>query len=252
MPTALIVEDEPEANKLLGMLLKLKGYKPAAAFNGAEAFERLRDHTPDVVFLDLMLPDLNGYEICRTVKTSKATCLIPLVVVTARVATENRIESYQAGADGFIPKPYLPDQIFMALERAEALRREGESDVIEGSVRLADSDDGDAPRDLAHLRNLILGRTPLSEITVGRIGRLLDEIRSMVLRWSAANPGEPLVSLRYRLSREQFVLRFQDQLGWLDESTRTANHSLTGALERFDEVVVDRGRAFMSLTKKWA
>lgn len=251
MPTALIVEDEPEANKLLGMLLKLKGYQSAAAFNGAEAFERLRDQTPDVVFLDLMLPDLNGYEICRAVKGSKATCLIPIVVVTARVASENRIESYQAGADGFIPKPYLPDQIFLALERAEALRRECASETVEGSTRLAESDDGEVLRDLAHLRNLILGRTPLSERAVDRIGRLLGEVRSMIVRWSAANPIATPVTLRYTLTRDQLVLRFHNQLGWLDESTPTANHSFTGALERFDEVIVDRGKSFMSLTKKW-
>jgi len=251
MPTALVVEDEPEANKLLGMLLKLKGYQPAAAYNGAEAFERLRDGAPDVIFLDLMLPDLNGYEICRSVKASKGTCLIPLVVVTARVASENRVESFQAGADGFIPKPYLPDQIFLALERAEALRREGESKIVEGTARLADHDDAEAQRDLAHLRNLIFGRTPLSEHAVGRIGRLLGEVRSMVVRWSAVHPDEPPVSLSYALSPDRLVLRFQNQLGWLDESTRTPNHSFTGELERFDEVVVDRGKAFMTLTKKW-
>lgn len=251
MPTALIVEDEPEANKLLGMLLRLKGYQSAAAYNGAEAFERLRDQTPDVVFLDLMLPDLNGYEICRAVKGSKDTCLIPIVVVTARVASENRIESYQAGADGFIPKPYLPDQIFLALEHAEALRREGAMEVVEGSVSPAEADDGDILRELAHLRNLLFGRTPLSERDVGRVGRLLDEVRSMIVRWSAANPGAIPVSLRYKLAPDEFVLTFHDQLGWLDESTPIANHSFTGALERFDEVVVDRAKAFMSLTKKW-
>lgn len=251
MPTALIVEDEPEANKLLGMLLKLKGYQSTAAFNGAEAFERLRDQTPDVIFLDLMLPDVNGYEICRSVKASKGTCMIPLVVVTARVAQENRIESYQAGADGFIPKPYLPDQIFLALESAEDLNRRGASEVVEGVAHLAAADDAEALRDLTHLRNLIFGRSPLSEHEVVRIGRLLAEVRSMIVRWSAAHPDEPPVSLCYTLSPDQFVLRFQDQLGWLDESTRIPHHSFTGALERFDEVVVDRGKAFMSLTKRW-
>lgn len=251
MPTALIVEDEPEANRLLGMLLKLKGYRSTAAHNGAEAFERLRDQTPDVIFLDLMLPDVNGYEICRSVKASKGTCLIPLVVVTARVASENRLESYQAGADGFIPKPYLPDQIFLALERAEDLSRRGASEVVEGIAHLATPDDAAAQRDLTHLRHLIFGRSPLAEHEVDRIGRLLGEVRAMIVRWSAAHPDEPPVTLSYTLSPDQFVLKFQNQLGWLDESTRIPNHSFTGALERFDEVVVDRGKAFMSLTKRW-
>ncbi len=252
MPTALIVEDEPEANKLLGMLLKLRGYQAASAFNGAEAFEHLRDHEPDVVFLDLMLPDLNGYEVCRAVKTSKTTCLIPLVIVSARLASENRIESFHAGADDFIPKPYMPDQIFLALKHAEAFREQSSHTVIKGSASLADPSDDDSLRDLAHLRSLILGRTPLSEESADRIHQMLDEARSMIVRWTEANPGAPPVSLRYELSPERLVLSFHDQLGWLDESMRTSNTSFTGALERFDKVAVDRDKSFMTLVKKWA
>ena len=71
MPTALIVEDEPEANKLLAMLLQLRGYRTESAFSGAEALEKIRDHAPDVVFLDLMLPDMDGYEVCRSLKIAR-------------------------------------------------------------------------------------------------------------------------------------------------------------------------------------
>lgn len=251
MPTALVVEDEPEANKLLGMLLKLKGYQSVPAFTGAEAFQRLREQVPDIVFLDLMLPDVNGYEICRALKGSKDTCLIPVVVLTARIAAENRIESHQAGADCFIPKPYLPDQIFLALQFAERLKQELAADRIEGSTPLSGGDDGEVLRELAHLRNLIFGRAPLSARDVDRVARLLCEVHSMAVRWSEANSGESTATLRYALEPDRLVLTFHDHLGWLDESTPTANHSFTGALERFDEVVVDRGKAFMSLTKKW-
>ena len=68
MPTALIVEDEPEANKLLSMLVQLHGYATESAFTGSEALEKVRNHVPDVVFLDLMLPDLDGYEVCRALE----------------------------------------------------------------------------------------------------------------------------------------------------------------------------------------
>ena len=90
MPTALIVEDEPEANQLLSMLVQLRGYRTESAFTGGEALEKVEHGPPDIVFLDLMLPDINGYEVCRRLKTRKATSLIPVVMVTARVAAENR------------------------------------------------------------------------------------------------------------------------------------------------------------------
>src|SRR5262245_13126556 len=111
MPTALIVEDEPEANKLLAMLVKLRGFQTVSAFTGNEAIEKAGECDPDVVFLDLMLPDINGYEVCRVLKSRQPTSAIPVVIVTARVAADNRLESFSNGADDYIPKPYTPDQI---------------------------------------------------------------------------------------------------------------------------------------------
>ncbi len=125
MPTALIVEDEPEANKLLSMLVQLRGYRTESAYRGSEALDRLRNHVPDVVFLDLMLPDLDGYQVCRSLKSSGSTCLVPVVIVTARLAAENRIESFSVGADDFVPKPYTPDEIFHALDRSKLVEGAG-------------------------------------------------------------------------------------------------------------------------------
>ena len=136
MPTALIVEDEPEANKLLGMLLRLRGYQTESAFNGRQALELVEKSPPDIIFLDLMLPDLNGYEVCKILKSSKGTSLIPLVIVTARIAAENRIESFCLGADDYIAKPYTPDQIFQALEQAVRWLDQSRAGADPGADRL--------------------------------------------------------------------------------------------------------------------
>ena len=134
MPTALIVEDEPEANKLLAMLLQLRGYRTESAYRGAEALEKIRDHAPDVVFLDLMLPDMDGYEVCRSLKTPGGVSVVPVVIVTARLTAENRIESFEAGADDYIPKPYTPDQIFEALEQSARLEGPARRPRLDGEV----------------------------------------------------------------------------------------------------------------------
>jgi CheY-like chemotaxis protein len=123
MPTALIVEDEPEANRLLAMIVQLRGYRTRSAFNGSEAIAAIEDETFDVVFLDLMLPDANGYDICKQIKARPDCCATPVVIVTARLADENRAKSAQVGADGFIPKPYTPNQIFEALASADAANK---------------------------------------------------------------------------------------------------------------------------------
>src|ERR1700733_11814205 len=104
MPTALIVEDEPEANKLLAMLVQLRRYSTISAYSGAEALDKVVTHMPGVVPLALMLPVRGGYDVCRALKASGTTSQVPIVIVTARIAAENRIESFRAGADDYVPK----------------------------------------------------------------------------------------------------------------------------------------------------
>jgi DNA-binding response OmpR family regulator len=258
MPTALIVEDEPEANKLLGMLLKLRGYRSTPAFTGAEALEYLKDNTPDVVFLDLMLPDFNGFDICRAIKASRTDCLTPVVIVTARVAAESRTESFRAGADDFVSKPYTPDQIFSALEQAEVLRGRTGRSVIEDAAPLTAVDD-EALRKLAQLQNLILGRTPLAADAVERMGRAIEDVREAIDRWTADHPRCEPSTLRYELTPDRLILTIEGRLDWLDDgpsgeaATGTRAAAVLGAArDGFDEVVVDRDRPCLILIKKWA
>ena len=184
MPTALIVEDEPEANKLLAMLLQLRGYQTVSAFRGDEALEKIRDHAPDVVFLDLMLPDMNGYDVCRSLKSSGTDSLIPVVIVTARLTAENRIQSFEVGADDYIPKPYTPDQVFDALEQSRAWKDEVDTPRVEGEVALDLRDDGETLRRLARLRRLLRARSVLGTDEVNRIGAAIKEFWSSVDSWS--------------------------------------------------------------------
>lgn len=252
MPTALIVEDEPEANKLLGMLIKLRGYRSTPAYTGGEAMEHLGRQAPDVLFLDLMLPDVDGYEVCRAVKSAKATCLLPLVIVSARIAQRNRVDSFQAGADEFISKPYAPERIFEALERAEALREQASRDRIKGSARFGDPED-DAPlRDLARLRSLILGRTPLDEAVAGRINTLIDRAAEGIGRRSRETPEGGAAALDYELTPERLTLAFRDRIDWFEGLCGPEGEAFDAGLALFDEASVDREARRITLVKRLA
>src|SRR5881275_1507726 len=102
MPIALIVEDEPEANQLLSMLVQLRGYQTESAFTGEQALGMIEAARPDLIFLDLMLPDINGFDICRAIKGKRSTCSIPVVMVTARLAAENRAQGFRVGATDYV------------------------------------------------------------------------------------------------------------------------------------------------------
>ena len=199
MPTALIVEDEPEANRLLSMLVRLRGYDTESAYTGSEALAKIDHDPPDIVFLDLMLPDINGYEVCKSLKTRKATALIPVVMVTARVAQENRIESYRHGAGHYVPKPYTPDQIFQAMAEADDWsRRCPASSARRGSSPSSSGDDGETVRQLAQLRSLILAGTTLDPESLSNITETLRQLGASADEWGGKHGVCRVAVLLYR------------------------------------------------------
>jgi class 3 adenylate cyclase len=101
----LVVDDTPNNVKLLADLLAAKGYDVTRAVSGAEALERVDRERPDLVLLDVMMPGMNGYEVCRKIRENPATAVLPVVMVTALDPAQERIKGLEAGADDFLTKP---------------------------------------------------------------------------------------------------------------------------------------------------
>ncbi len=252
MPTALIVEDEPEANKLLAMLVQLRGYQTESALDGAEAIDQLKKQVFDVIFLDLMLPDADGYDICRALKASGDTRGVPVIIVTARITVENRMESFRAGADDFIPKPYMPDQIFEALAHAQDCRAQVESSLVEGEAVLDARDEGETLRSLARLRNALSTRSGLERETIEELTRVIKAIWSSAIEWGNRRKLERVASITYSLSGDRLCLTISDEAGWLEAGSgllaRLPAGLVNGAM--FDEVIHDPGTLSVKLIKR--
>ncbi len=250
MPLALIVEDEPEANKLMAMLLRLRGYETHSALTGREGLKQVENSLPDVILLDLMLPDINGYEICKSLKSSKRTCLIPLLIVTARIAAENRIESFCLGADDYIAKPYTPDQIFRALEQAERWLARCHHGSVRGEIDFDHRDDGEILRRLGQLRSLLFARTALSLEEVLHIGRAVKEIWCLADEADGGGADDPTTSLLWTLDPDQIVLTFHEAAAW---QGRLAGLTDDGAsslhLAAFTQMNSDENHHTVTLTK---
>lgn len=214
MPTALIVEDEPPANFLLAQLLQLRQYQADSVYNGEDAIDALGRKRPDVVFLDLMLPDTNGYEVCRAIKNNPETCLVPVVIVTARLADENRQRCYQAGAQVFVPKPYDPNQIFEALRAAEKWWHDLGSQGGEGIIPLGK--DVQYYRDLSRLRSLLLARSPLPEPEVDRVVKAIHDIAEDAALWASKRDLDEIGACRYTLNDDHLAIEIRDHAGWFD------------------------------------
>ncbi|MBP1908795.1 response regulator [Methanolobus bombayensis] len=100
----LIVDDEQAIVELMGLYLK-SDYDVIPAYSGQEALDKVKTEKPDIILLDVMMPDMNGYEVCRVLKTSVETQFLPVVMVTALSGKDDRIKGIEVGADEFLGKP---------------------------------------------------------------------------------------------------------------------------------------------------
>jgi len=102
----LVVDDYPANVKLLERNLQVAGYETAVAYDGEEALQRVQAERPDLILLDVMLPKIDGFEVCRRLRADEATAVIPIIMITALKDTEDRIRGLEAGADDFLSKPF--------------------------------------------------------------------------------------------------------------------------------------------------
>ncbi len=126
-PKVLVVDDTPHNIKLLADLLTVKGYDVATAADGEEALAKLAADTPDIVLLDIMMPGLSGYDVCRSIRADAKTALLPVVLVTSLDPQQERVKGIEAGADDFLAKPINQAELFArvrSLLRIKALQDE--------------------------------------------------------------------------------------------------------------------------------
>ena len=116
-PKILVVDDEPEAVELLEFNLKQAGYVVSTAGDGADALKRARSQTPDMIVLDVMLPEMDGFEICKSLRLDSATAKIPIIMLTAKAAEIDRVLGLELGADDYLTKPFSPRELLLRIKK---------------------------------------------------------------------------------------------------------------------------------------
>ena len=133
MPKVLIVEDDSDIAELMSHALTKAGHETDRVVSGREALARVRDARPDAIVLDLMLPGVDGLQVCRALRSDAQTATIPIIMVTARAEEGDRVRGLDFGADDYLTKPFSPRELVArvaALLRRARMASNNESAVL--------------------------------------------------------------------------------------------------------------------------
>ncbi len=172
-PRALVVDDEPQMVGIVAYALETQGFEVITAYDGEQALEKIAASRPDLVVLDVMLPKLNGFEVCRRVRERTT---IPVILLTAKNEEDDIIQGLELGADDYITKPFHPREV--ALRAQAVLRRSGweeQQTLCVGEIKI------DLLSHQAWMRSQLLHLTPNEFVLLVCLARN----RGRVLSWQS-------------------------------------------------------------------
>jgi DNA-binding response OmpR family regulator len=124
--TVLIVDDDPDYLAILRSLLEKRGFRIATALSGQQALDELARERPDVVLLDVVMPDMSGLEVLQRIRETPTTASLPVILVSARAGGDDMLTGYQYGADYYITKPCTPKQLVYGVNLVLGRQSEGD------------------------------------------------------------------------------------------------------------------------------
>ena len=205
----LVVDDTPQNVKLLADLLTVKGYAVVTAASGREALELVDKEQPDLVLLDVVMPEMSGYEVCRKIRDNPATAILPVVLVTALDPAQERLKGLDAGADDFLTKP---------INQAELLAR------VRSLLRIKDLYD-----QLAELNKTLEKRVAEQVAQLERLGRLKrffsPQLAELIV---AGDADDPLKS-----HRREVTVVFLDLRGFTAFAETSEPEEVMGVLREY-------------------
>jgi DNA-binding response OmpR family regulator len=185
----LVVDDEPDALEILGFKLREAGYTPIFAKDGTRALAIARTEHPDLIVLDLMLPEVDGLEVCKILRRDASTASIPVIMLTARAAEMDRVLGLELGADDYVTKPFSPRELVIRVRKLLSRSRSGDekgSHLRIGEIQI------DVPRHVVSVAAKVITLTAtefkLLEVLARRRGRVQSRDRLLQDVWGYENP----------------------------------------------------------------
>ena len=211
MGTALIVEDHPDQAEMVARMLRLRDYEPIIAENGEKGLELARKYAPDVVLLDLMLPDINGFDVCRRLRSERATMLTPVVMLTALNDATSRVHGFRVGANAYLTKPYGMEQLFDAITAARAWRAGMDHSDMQGEIHVELDSEVILLQDLNDFLVHLFQLTPFNHEQVMQLRQAVMELSQNAIEWGNRHRSDRLVNITYRVFEDRVEIVVRDQ-----------------------------------------
>jgi DNA-binding response OmpR family regulator len=210
-PIALIVNDEPTTSAELAALVGDLGFETVMSQTGAGALALIREKQPDVVLLDLTLPDSTGFEICHKLKCDRETNLIPVILVALKDDPRQVLSGLRVGSNGFISKPYTHDEVKEAVESAIAWRHERIEHGDSGEIVFMLRSEMAILQQTNDLLADLFVHTPLTERQIKELKQVLTEMGGNAIEWGHRRNAELPLKITYRIGSDRVTLIIRDQ-----------------------------------------
>jgi adenylate cyclase len=218
-PKILVVDDVPENVRLLEAVLVSRGYEVVTANDGLAALERVQTAEPDLILLDVMMPGLDGYEVCSQLRANDDTAVLPVIMVTSSIGQE-KTKAIEAGADDFIPKPFNHNELLTRVRSLLRIKRY--HDTIKAQAA-----------ELAELNRTLEERVGAQVAELERLGRL-RRFLSPQLADAVVSSGDETI---LRSHRRQVAMFFADLRGWSSFVDTVEPEELMRVLSEFHGVI---------------
>lgn len=207
---ALVIEDEKQLGALLAELLRRWGFEPTVFNEGKPALSWVQTNLPDIILLDLLLPDVDGFSICEELKLSPETNLIPIIMVTALSGQEERVRGLQVGANRYITKPFTADELNRAIKDAFAWQEEVKQRGTNGEIRFQLQSDTTY---LEELNGLLASMFHFTGLTPGQIKQLTTAVRELgtnAIEWGHRKQTDRIVTVDYHIDPKKITIIIKD------------------------------------------
>ncbi len=207
---ALVVEDEADTGQLLAEHLRRWGFEPTVLTEGGPAISWTHLHQPDLILLDLMLPDLDGYDICENLKLDRQTNLVPIIMVTCRDQPQDKIHGLQVGANHYLTKPFTAEQLENAIQTVLTWKEELQRHGTEGEIHFHVQSDTEALEELNFLLGALFLHSGMPQHLIKQLTMAVWEMGINAIESGHQKRVDRIVTVTYRIDSEKITIVVRD------------------------------------------